>query len=74
MSFASTSMPRHLLRGAIGFAALTVSLWTMNSSWWPSLIALPIALYALRGCPICWTIGLFETLAMRLHARFEREA
>ncbi len=67
MVFGNRTLTRHLLRGVIGFSCVTVSLHTMNEMLWPSLMLLPIALYALRGCPICWTIGLVETIAMRVH-------
>jgi hypothetical protein len=45
----------------------------MNTTLWPSLVLLPLSLYLLRGCPVCWTIGLFETIAMRFHQRFADE-
>jgi hypothetical protein len=25
--------------------------------------------FFMRGCPMCWTVGLFETIVMRLKAR-----
>jgi hypothetical protein len=43
-----------------------------------SLLLLPVALWALKGCPVCWTIGLIETLTARgtgaepVEARVER--
>jgi hypothetical protein len=36
-------------------------------------VLLPLSLYLLRGCPVCRTIGLFETIAMRFHQRFADE-
>jgi hypothetical protein len=40
---------------------------------WLSLLLLPVVLYFLRGCPICWTIGLFETIAMVIRKRFSSD-
>ncbi|HEX5656346.1 MAG TPA: hypothetical protein VFX59_04085, partial [Polyangiales bacterium] len=37
---------------------------------WLSFVLLPAALLALRGCPMCWTVGLFETLS----AKFTRHS
>lgn len=72
MVFGNRTLTRHLLRGAIGFSCVAVSLHTMNQMLWPSLVLLPIALYALRGCPICWTVGLVETIVMRIHGMRDR--
>ena len=72
MTFASSSVTRHLCRGLIGLTALTGSLATINAHLVIGLALLGIALVALRGCPICWTIGLAETIAMQLHARADR--
>ena len=62
MTFASKSLPRHLLRGAIGFAALIGAFALLPALGPISLLLLPVALTAFRGCPTCWTIGLLETL------------
>lgn len=67
MTFGNRNLSIHLAKGVGGFAALGCAIATMNTTIWPSLVLLPMSLYLLRGCPICWTIGLFETLAMRLH-------
>ncbi len=67
MTFGNRSIRIHLARGLAGFAALAVALRTMNSSLWPALIFLGLALWMLRGCPVCWTVGLFETIVMKIH-------
>jgi hypothetical protein len=67
MAFGNRSLLVHLLKGLGGFGALTLALATMNESLLPSLALLPMSMYLLRGCPICWTIGLFETIVMRVH-------
>ena len=62
--FASPSLAQHLLRGLVGFGALTAAILLART---PGLVAASAALaifavLALRGCPVCWTLGLVETL------------
>lgn len=67
--FASRSIAAHLIRGA-GAAALLIWAWLQQSAN-PLFagVALVMALVAMRGCPTCWTLGLFETIAnLRSHA------
>ncbi|MFD0903305.1 hypothetical protein [Actinomadura sediminis] len=61
--FASVSVARHLTRGAIGFGALigAVALLPVTGPW--SLLLLPVAFAALRGCPACWAVGLVQTVS-----------
>lgn len=63
-SFAGTSLPRHLLRGAAGFGTLTASFALIPLFGLGSLLLAPIGLLALRGCPTCWAIGLIQTISM----------
>lgn len=63
-SFASTSLPRHLARGAVGFIALIAAVALIPVSWPASLLLAPVGLFALRGCPTCWAIGLLQTISM----------
>jgi hypothetical protein len=70
MTFGNRNVLLHLAKGIGGFAALWAALATMNTNLWTSLVLIPLSLYLLRGCPICWTIGLFETIAIRFHQRF----
>ncbi|MEV6136922.1 hypothetical protein AB0L63_12860 [Nocardia sp. NPDC051990] len=67
--FASTSLSRHLVRGAIGFGAVIGSFALMPVLGLASLLLLPVGLVALRGCPTCWAIGLLQTLS---HGRLQR--
>jgi hypothetical protein len=71
--FGNKRISVHILRGILGCAALYGALSTMNSSVWPALILLPAALYLLKGCPMCWTLGLIETIVMAVHKRNERK-
>lgn len=59
--FASRSLTEHLIRGGLGVAALVLGLY-LADRWWLALLLLPAALVAFRGCPMCWTVGLMETL------------
>ncbi|MFI9151312.1 hypothetical protein [Streptomyces sp. NPDC053367] len=61
--FASASVPRHLARGAVGFGALVASLALLPVVGPASLLLAPVGLVALRGCPMCWAIGLMETVS-----------
>lgn len=59
--FASMSLTGHLLRGAAGIFLLY---WAIRhqSETGLSLTAALGALVAFRGCPVCWTVGLIETV------------
>ncbi|MET9959945.1 hypothetical protein ABZ128_12930 [Streptomyces sp. NPDC006326] len=61
--FASATVPRHLARGAVGFGMLAGSLALLPVTGPASLLLAPIGLVALRGCPMCWAIGLVETVS-----------
>ncbi|TDP38823.1 hypothetical protein [Nocardia ignorata] len=61
--FASASLPRHLTRGVVGFGALIGSIALLPLIGAISLLLLPVGLVALRGCPMCWAIGLAQTLS-----------
>jgi hypothetical protein len=45
----------------------------MHRTIWPSLILLPAVLFLLKGCPMCWTMGLVETIVMTVHKRNEHK-
>ena len=67
--FASRTITGHLARGTIGLSALATAVALGPVHPVIALALVPIALVALRGCPTCWTIGLIQTLAVRLGAR-----
>lgn len=62
-TFASASLPRHLIRGGIGFGALIGAFALVPAVGLYSLLLLPLGVLALRGCPTCWMIGLAETIS-----------
>ncbi|MEV0650730.1 hypothetical protein AB0I28_36300 [Phytomonospora sp. NPDC050363] len=61
--FASSSLPRHLLRGVLGFGSLILSVALIPAFGPATLLLAPVGLLALRGCPMCWAIGLAQTLS-----------
>jgi hypothetical protein len=63
--FCSTSITHHLLRGAVAFVLL---LTAVSATGFPFLLRIAAgggALLLMRGCPMCWLIGLFQTVARR---------
>ena len=67
--FASSTLIGHVLRGLIGLGAIVTAILIGRQ---PGAVALIlslslalISLVALRGCPVCWTIGLIETIRAR---------
>lgn len=61
--FASNTLIEHILRGAVGIGALwlAVAIAATHPLW--SLALGGLMLLAFRGCPICWTVGLFEGIS-----------
>ncbi|MFF0739702.1 hypothetical protein ACFYVL_04800 [Streptomyces sp. NPDC004111] len=68
--FASASVPRHLLRGVLGFGLIIGSIALVPVAGPAPLLAAPLGLVALRGCPTCWLIGLAQTVS---RGRLERK-
>jgi hypothetical protein len=62
-ALASTSVARHLARGAIGFGLIGSAVALTPSVGPAALLLAPPGLVALRGCPTCWTAGLIETIS-----------
>jgi hypothetical protein len=62
-AFAGASLAGHLLRGACGFGLLGAALALTPSIGPAALLLAPAGLLALRGCPMCWTVGLIEAIA-----------
>lgn len=61
MTFASATVPRHLLRGAVGLVAFLAAFVIAGTTSAAGLLLLPVAALAWRGCPTCWTVGLLQT-------------
>ncbi|MER6677694.1 hypothetical protein [Streptomyces sp. NPDC000983] len=66
--YASASVPRHLVRGAVGFGLIAGSIALTTVVGPVALLVTPLALIAFRGCPTCWLVGLAQTISRgRLH-------
>ena len=61
--FGSASLGAHLMRGTAAAALLAFAIAHQTTQPWLSLGAGVAALVALRGCPMCWAVGLIETLS-----------
>jgi hypothetical protein len=62
---ASSSVHRHVLRGAVGLLAVLGTILLLGVLGPVSLILLPVAVVAWRGCPTCWAVGMMGTLSDR---------
>jgi hypothetical protein len=62
--FGTRTLSGHLLRGVVAFALLYVALAQQAHPLWSIAAALG-ALVAMRGCPMCWAIGLVVTIQQR---------
>ena len=63
--FATQTLTGHVIRGAVAFALLYLAVEQQHLHPVASLLAGLLALVAMRGCPVCWTIGLAETIRQR---------
>lgn len=61
--FTSGSASEHVMRGVVGFGALIGAVALVPVVGPMSLMLVPVGLVALRGCPMCWTIGLIQTIS-----------
>ena len=71
--FGSAFLGAHLMRGAAAAALLAWAIVHQTAHPWLSLGAGVAALVALRGCPMCWTVGLVETLSGQRVQRLNRD-
>ena len=65
--FASRTLCVHLIRGAVALGLVGVGLWALATpnllTGFLALAALIGAVILLRGCPMCWLVGLAATIA-----------
>jgi hypothetical protein len=64
--FASRGLAAHLLRGGIAAALLAWALVNHAAHPAQALAAGVVAVVAMRGCPMCWTVGLLEAVIGRV--------
>jgi hypothetical protein len=67
--FASKSVVAHLVRGIIAAVLILWALDLLSTEPIFALAAGAAAMVAMRGCPLCWTMGLFETISETLRVR-----
>jgi hypothetical protein len=63
--FASKSVGAHVVRGAVAAVLIGWAVVYQTSHPVFAIGALVVAVVAMRGCPMCWTVGLFETIGRR---------
>lgn len=66
--FASRSVTEHLARRLAALALLALTGEFGGEHEFLALACGIAALVLLRGCPLCWTVGLYETLRPRLRS------
>jgi hypothetical protein len=71
VTFGNRSIIAHLIRGAFGFGSLALAIHGYDLIGWLVFPLFAIAIWMLKGCPICWSIGLFESVAFKLLKRSE---
>ena len=64
--FATRTLSGHLLRGAAAFGLMYLAVAQQQAHPLRALAAGLAALVVMRGCPMCWAIGLVETVQQRL--------
>lgn len=67
--FASRSLIEHLGRGAVGIACFMTAIKGSFDQAWLPFVLLPLGILMLRGCPMCWTLGLIELLVAKVTGR-----
>lgn len=63
--FSSAHLGAHLLRGAASLGLVCWAVAHQVSHPIGAVFAGFVALVTMRGCPMCWLIGLFDTVADR---------
>lgn len=73
--FSSRTLWEHLLRGAAGITAFAVSMRIIDHYPLTGLLLIGCMIFAFRGCPVCWTVGLIDTIrSLRPARRAESQA
>jgi hypothetical protein len=63
--FRSRSIAGQIIRGTLGFGFLAIALlYAQQLGWWTLVPAIG-ALVCFGGCPMCWIVGLIETVLDR---------
>jgi len=68
-SFASATVGAHVRRGLVGFLSIAFAVYLWPRLGWIALAPAMVGVVALRGCPMCWTVGFIQTVSRQ---RFRR--
>ena len=60
-----TRLTAHLVRGATAAALIAWTLLYVESQPALAVVSGVMAVIAMRGCPACWMLGLWDTLRHR---------
>lgn len=71
--FCSRSITIHLLRGISAILLLVIGIYLSSSYFIVAIGCIAGAFILFRGCPMCWTIGLLETIANKAAKKSEEE-
>jgi hypothetical protein len=63
--FASKTVVAHMVRGLIAAALIVCALVLQSTEPVFAVAAGVAAVAAMKGCPLCWAVGLFETISGR---------
>ncbi len=63
--FGSRNLTAHLTRGLSAATLLVSAALTRVAHPYLAICALMLALVLMRGCPVCWCVGLCDTLSRR---------
>ena len=66
---ASKTIAAHMVRGVIAAALITWAVLHQSSDPAFAVAAGVMAVVAMRGCPMCWMVGLVETIGERMRIR-----
>jgi hypothetical protein len=60
-----TRLTAHLVRGATAAVLIAWALFFAGTQPALALVSGAVAVIAMRGCPACWMLGLWDTLRHR---------
>jgi hypothetical protein len=67
--FASKTIAAHLMRGVMAAPLIAWALLHQSTDSVFAVAAGAVAMVAMRGCPLCWTVGLVEIIAKSISVR-----
>ena len=67
--FSSKSITEHIIRGLAGAASLVCAGMLLTTHPIIAVMLVVAALFAFRGCPVCWTVGLWGTFSRQCNIK-----